>query len=160
MTNIEAEIANTLKEIEELKTDTGVIVAKAKAMNDADDIHKECKHGVMLLDYCQECDADATYQGDTTNEQMINLNLKTIEKLSRLKLKNIDIYLTSRFKEEGLRFEITIHNKKGENLSFHHYLFWTFEKNFESVRETLKIIEKDDYQSLKELQKERSLNNE
>lgn len=58
MTDIEAEIANTLKEIEELKEETRAIVAKAKELNDADDIHKKCKHGTMPLDYCQKCDDD------------------------------------------------------------------------------------------------------
>lgn len=37
MTNIETEIANTLNEIEELKTDTRAIVAKAKAINEKEE---------------------------------------------------------------------------------------------------------------------------
>lgn len=36
MTDIEAEIANTLKEIEELKEETRAIVAKIKKLNTAD----------------------------------------------------------------------------------------------------------------------------
>jgi len=37
MNNIEVEITNTLKEIEELKTDTRAIVAKAKAINETEE---------------------------------------------------------------------------------------------------------------------------
>jgi hypothetical protein len=37
MTDIEAEIANTLKEIEELKKETRAIVAKMKKLNTADE---------------------------------------------------------------------------------------------------------------------------
>jgi hypothetical protein len=42
MTDIEAEIANTLKEIEELKKETRAIVATMKKLNTADE--KEVNH--------------------------------------------------------------------------------------------------------------------
>ncbi len=158
MNNIEIEIAEGLKEIEKLKKDTRAIVAKAKEMNDADDIHRECKHGVMALDYCEESEANKIYQGDTTNEQMFNLSLRATEKLSRLNLNNIDINLDTRFRKDGLRFSITISKQKETgNFTFWFYLFWTFEKNFENLAKVLNTIEKNNYQLLTELKEELDL---
>lgn len=163
MNNIEVEIAEDLKEIQELKIDTRALVAKAKEMNDADkvpyeNIHKECEHGLMELDYCQECDADAIYQGDTTSEQMLNLSLRATEKLNRIipELKNIDVNVSNNFRHDGLRLQITVFNRedKPNSKTFFFYTFYNFERNFEGMAKIIRAIEKDDLQLIEELKKE------
>jgi hypothetical protein len=155
--NMNKMVDEGLKEIEELKKDTCAIVALAKETNNPSDIHSECEHGVMVLDYCQDCEAaDEIYQGDTTNEQTLNLTLRATEKLAKAKLKNIDISLNTSFKEDGLRFHITVSDKQNDNFTFWFYPFWSFEKNYTSLAKILNEIDKDDYQLLKELKKELS----
>ncbi len=67
--NMNKMVDEGLKEIEELKTSIHVIVAKAQAQNDADEIHEECEHGAMALDYCQDCEAtNEISQGKTKQE--------------------------------------------------------------------------------------------
>jgi hypothetical protein len=153
--NMNKMVDEGLKEIEELKTSTGAIVAIAKEANEYTDVHAECEHGVMALDCCQDCEeANEMYQGDTTQEQMLNLTLRAIEKLAKAKLKNINISLNTSFKEDGLRFHITVSDKKNDNFTFWFYPFWSFEKNYTSLAKILNEIDKDDYQLLKELKKE------
>lgn len=155
ISNMNKMVDEGLREIEAIKKGTHAIVANAKAINDTDDIHKECEHGVMLLDYCQECEeANDMYQGDTTQEQMLNLILRATEKLAKSELKNIDFNLTTRFKEDGLRFQITVYNKQDDNFSFWFYTFYSFNKNYTSLAKILNSIDKDDYQLIKELKKE------
>lgn len=151
ISNMNKMVDEGLKEIEELKKDTCAIVAKMKVVNGSSDIHKEYEHPVMPLDCDNE---DEIYQGDTTNEQTLNLILRATEKLAKSKLKNIDVILTTRFKEDGLRFEIAVHDKQGDNFSFWFYKFWSFEKNYTSLAQILNTIDKDDYQLLKKLKKE------